>query len=419
MSSERASGFLEHLAWAVFERSPQRTDAAIRFLRAQVLPRLALRLPVYRLTGKTRGGVDASAIFAGHWDSRDYIVNRFFDGSFARVRLGATSIYALPGTLRDLRSEADLTIARISRPVAARVFGREHLCVPEAVDCEIALSDEPPALPLTTKTAKHNAKVVRDNELTWSVSHEMRDCEGFIEGMYEPYLVARHGGRGVRKAPYRVRRQCRQGALLLVHHRGVPVAGGTLIVDAPVLRTGVLGTAHGGKDLLKLGVVSALYLFGAEYARQRGLSRFNLGGSNPSLVDSVLTHKCAWGGRVIDRDESLRDYVLGWSEPTAAVLEMLAHTPLIVRDAGGLSLLAAVAPRSETDGDGAAGESANGGPAQAENFARLSKQAAAAGLRRVIVLGDRSVLPPTVWAVHDVPAERIQASAYALEATLR
>jgi hypothetical protein len=416
VGSDRSLKFLEHVAWTAFERAPHRADAVIRFVRAQVLPRLG-RLPVYRLVGKTRAGTNASAIFAGYWNERDFLVDRLFDGSFERTHLGDTSVYALPATLQRLRPEVDLTIARVARPVAARVFGREHLCVPEAVDCEIALSETPPALPLTTKTAKHNAKIVRDNELTWTVSHDLRDCEAFIATMYEPYLVARHGRRGVRKAPYRVRRQFRHGTLLLIHHRGVPVAGGTLVVDAPVLRSGVLGTADGGKELLKLGVVSALYLFGAEYARQRGLRRFNLGASNPSLVDGVLTHKCAWGARIVDRDESFRDYVLGWGQPSAAVVELLAHTPLIVRDGEGLSVLAAVLPLAA--GDGAKIDPSPPRGPVAEDLARLSKLAAASGLRRVIVLGDRSRMPPGVWAGQRVAAERIRATAHDLEATLR
>jgi hypothetical protein len=419
VSFERSSNFLEHLAWAALERAPHRADAVIRFIRAQVLPRLELRLPIYRLSGQTRTGLQASAIFAGHWDDRDFLVNRFFEGPFARVRLGSTSVYALPSALRRLRSDADLTIARVSRRLVLPVFGREHLCVPEAVDCEIVLSATPPALPLATKTAKHNAKIVRDNELTWSVSHDLRDCDAFIATMYEPYLAARHGTRGIRKEPYRVRRQFRQGALLLVHHRGEPVAGGTLMVDASVLRSGVLGTADGGKNLLKLGVVSALYLFGAEYARQLGLDRFNLGASNPSLADGVLVHKFAWGGRVVDRNESFRDYVLGWSEPTAAVVELLAHTPLIFRDAEGLSVLAAVTPPAEEAREGTSSEPANRDGPVAPDLARLSKQAAAAGLRRVIVLGDGSRLPAGVWAVQRVAAERIRAAAYPLEATRR
>ena len=418
MTSERSPDLLGHLAWAAFERAPQRVDRVIRTFRANVLPRFGFRLPIYRLTGKTRAGAQASAIFAGHWDDRDFLVNRFFDGSFARVRVGAASVYALPSALRRLRSDVDLTIARVARPLVAPLFGRDHLCVPEAVDSEIGLSVTPPALPLTNRSARHNAKIVRDNELTWTISHDLRDCDGFIATMYEPYLATRHGERGIRKVPYQVRRQFRQGALLLVHHRGVPVAGSTLTVDTPVMRWGVLGVLDGGKELLKLGVVSALYLFGAEYARQLGLERFNVGASNPSLADGVLIHKCAWGGRIVDRAASLRDYVLGWSEPTAAVVELLAHTPLIVRDAERLSALTAVVPLAEAGYEGSTRDPGKGDAAVTADLTRLSKQADAAGLRRVIVLGDRSRLPPTVWAVQRVPAERIRAGAY-LEATRR
>lgn len=416
MRSERSSNLLEHLAWAAFERAPQGTEGLLRFVRAQVLPRFALRLPIYRVTGSTRAGAKAAAIFAGYWDDRDFIVNRFFGGSFARVRLGSASVYGLPSVLRSLRSDADLTIARVARSLVAPVFGREQLCVPEAIDGEIALSTTPPALPLTTQTAKHNARVVRDNELTWTVSHDLKDCDKFIATMYEPYLAARHGERGVRKEPYRVRRQFRHGALLLVQHRRVPVAGATVIVDTPALRSGVLGTVDGGKELLKLGVVSALYLFGAEYARQLGLTRFNLGASNPSLVDGVLSHKCAWGARVVDRHESLRDYVLGWNEPTAAVAELLAHTPLIVRDAEGLSVLAALAPPlARASSPGGAFER---GLAEPDDVARLAKHAAAAGLRRVIVLGDPARMPSSVWAVQGVPAEETREAAYPVGASL-
>jgi hypothetical protein len=415
--SERRVKLMEWALWGAYERAPRSVDGVLRFVRAHVLPLFDWRVPIQQITGRTRGGAHARVIFAGHWDERDYLVNRFFSGTFEVTPCGTTPLHGLAGALRRLRADADLTIARVARPLIAHVFGSDPLCVPESVDCEIAVSKQPPALPLATKTARHNAKVVHDNELTYAISRSVRDCTSFIAEMYEPYLAERHGARGVRKEAYRVRRQFRQGALLLVLHRGVAVAGGTLIVDAPVLRTGVLGTAGGSKDYLKLGVVSALYLFSAEYARQRGLERFNLGASSPSLADGVLTHKCAWGARVVDRQESLRDYVLGWGEPTPAVAEFLAHTPLIVRDGGGLSVLAAL-PVQATAGEVGADASGRRAPT-AGDFVKLSKQAAAAGLKRVIVLGDPAALPPSVWAVQPVAAERIRASAYALEASLR
>jgi hypothetical protein len=387
------------LAWAAFEHAPQGTEALIRFVRARVLPRLMQRVPIYRLTGKTAAGMSAVSIFAGHWDERDYLLSRFFAGPYERVQIDTVPISALPKVLRRLRSDAAITIARLPSSLVEPLCRSGCLCVPEAVDCEIAVSATPPALPLETKSAKHNAKVVRDNGFTWTASHDVLACNTFIATMYEPYLAARHGERAVRKAPSRVRRQFRRGALLLIQQQGAPVAGATVIVDGTVLRSGVLGMVEGSEGLLKRGVISALYLFGAEYARQRGLGQFNLGGSHPSLADGVLVHKCGWGARIVPRAESFRDYVLGWNEPNDAVIELLTRTPLIVRDGRGLSLLAAATSTTT-----------------ATDLARLAKQASAAGLERVIALGERSRMPQGLWTAAGVAAERVREAAYRLEA---
>ena len=353
-----------------------------------MLPRLGLRIPIYRLNGVTRyGNSSGTLVFAGNEVERNFIVNRFFAGPFKTERLARVSTYALPAALAQLRNMADLTVARVVRPVATQLQENDFLCAPEAVDCEVEVSatTEASAMLLNTKTAKHNSKVVRDNALSWTVSHDLSDCDVFIETMYVPYVAKRYGHLGVRKAISRVRRQFRHGGLIFVWHDGVRIAGGTVVTDGSVLRSGVLGTLGGRKQLLALGAISALYLFGAEYARQLGLRRFNFGSSVPSLASSVLRHKCSWGGHIIDRKEAIRDYAIGWRRVHDGLVEFFKHTPLILRDVDGLSVL-----------------SASTSSADAAGLARLAKRARNAGLQRTILLEDLASPLRRALARHDV-----------------
>ena len=96
--------------------------------------------------------------------------------------------------------------------------------------------------------------------------------------------------------------------------------------------------------LSRLGALAATTLFAAELARERGLTRINLGGSLPSLTDPVLVSKRLWGARLLPRPRADHDLLLGWREPAPALARLLGRLEPVVRTRSGLGGIASTAP---------------------------------------------------------------------------
>ncbi|MBI4532216.1 MAG: GNAT family N-acetyltransferase [Candidatus Latescibacteria bacterium] len=168
----------------------------------------------------------------------------------------------------------------------------------------------------------------------------------FYNTMYVPFIRRRHGKRAAVRNVYWLRRCFHQGGILWVLHGGRRIAGVFFQQWGQTLHLLALGTANGEWAPVKAGAIAALYYYSVEHARDLGCKTVDFGGSRPALTDGVLCYKRKWGMRLVEKRGSSYDFLVHWAYMDKPVTAFLAHTPLIFRDRGGLSAVAAI------DGEG-------------------------------------------------------------------
>ena len=322
----------------ILARLPARAEARLRAAAACLLPLAALRIPVARLHGATRGtGGQACMLVAGPPHGTRYLTDRFFAGTPRREPIGHATIWQLPGRLRRLRASADVTVARVDRLSARLLFDDDYLRVPDWVGARLPLPVDVAALARTSNSIAEDWRKTRVGGWTAEVTQAPADFDAFYERMYVPYTLARHGAGAYVKGCHHLRRAFRHGGLLWLSRDGEPVAGAVFEQAGATLVLEAIGVAGDGMALRQRGAVAALYVHVIGDAQRRGCTAIDLRGSRPSLADGLLRYKAKWGAAVYDKRDDPRLSLLHWNRLDGAVAELLAHTPLVVRGRDGLT----------------------------------------------------------------------------------
>ncbi len=311
--------------------------------RSHARPLVHWRVPIVRIRGRRPGtSREACVVVAGWKRSVEYFVRRYLGEETRRESLGTAPLIRLPGALSRVGGDADLIIARVPRPSAFWLFDSSYLRVPEGVGARVEVPENPDELSRASTRARRNINRIRRNELSWSISVDQDDFERFYRDYYVPFLSRRYGDLGTQFDRRRLASWFREGCILWIHKGDQRVAAALLQPEGPVLRWWVMGALTEGVDPAKTGALSAIYLFGVECARRYGFRRFDVGFSLPSLRDGVLSHKRSWGARLHDSPLVDLDLVFRWQRFDDGLADFLAETPLIFRDSGGLSAIAAL-----------------------------------------------------------------------------
>ena len=185
----------------------------------------------------------------------------------------------------------------------------------------------------------NNVARVRRAGFRAEVSHELADFHAFYDQMYVPFIRSRYGAESVVSHRARLERCFRQGGIVWALDQGRRVAGVLVRQRGTTLDFVVVGTAGGTPEPARTGAVFAIDLFALEHARALGCTMVDFGGSRASPSDGLLLYKARWGARVLANRTTFYDLCLSWRRLTPPLLALLAHTPLIFRQADGLAAL--------------------------------------------------------------------------------
>lgn len=298
------------------------------------------KTPVVLLRGPTRGsGRSGSLLIAGHEPWVKYIPHRFFHGQPAREPVGEYSLSALPPILDRYCVEADLTVARIDRQSAQRIFGHEYLKVPEWVGTTMRVPEKLEQLVRSGGSIKWDMVLVRRHQYQPVLTQGAQDYDYFYRKIYLPFMQIRHGEMRVLRGETDLRRRAARGGILWVQRNEKGVAALLYERKGDMLDIVALGILEGNLNLGKEGAIAALYYFILKLAREIGCTMVDFRGSRPSLSDGLLRYKSKWGGTLYDKTDSYHDLLIRWPQGNPVVKEFLTHTPLIFRNSGGFSAL--------------------------------------------------------------------------------
>jgi hypothetical protein len=306
--------------------------ATARYLAA---PLHCLRLPVRRITGRTRTGEPATIHAAGHGTSLESLLQRILP---AERQEQPRTTRPLPGLLARMAAEADdteLTIARVPRIVADLCGHAGQLSMPDAVVCEAELGE------LQKRRASHSS--VRSSEarrrkagLGPTFAPGDAEVDAFYDAMYLPFARTRYGAAALIRERTSLRRRARGGGIMWVL-RGEERVGGALVeVQARQLHLVSLGTPLPFEEAHALGVMAAVYGFAADLAASMGLESLDLGTAMPWLSDGPLSTKKYWGARLACTRAINHVHLVGWRRHGPASRAWLGLAPVLLTPRGRL-----------------------------------------------------------------------------------
>ncbi|MCC6682750.1 MAG: hypothetical protein IT445_17755 [Phycisphaeraceae bacterium] len=279
---------------------------------------------------------------AGRATSMDYFLDRL-PGGMPRVESSRTvSRGALAAALHDQINDADLLLARLPRRWLQRhpgAFDGRWWRVPEVVGEKIVLpeSDTANLIPWKNASNQNNLARIRKHNLSWSISHDERDFDYFYHRMYLPFLAQRYGEQSQPRSEHRIRRRFRQGGILWVTQGERKLAAEVFSIRGRQLSSLLMAPEPRYPDAVKMGSLSATYLFMLQWAWQQGCREVLEGVSRPSLSDGVVIHKKHWGAQLVDSPDARHDLLFAWPRFTPPIARFLHESPLVVRDGDQLS----------------------------------------------------------------------------------
>ncbi|MHB1079355.1 MAG: hypothetical protein ACYC67_08120 [Prosthecobacter sp.] len=338
-----------------------------------VLPFVHWRVPVVLLRGPARAsGREVVLLSAGSPSA--FIIGRFFAQEPAVVRRTRVPVWRLQRLVNEWRAAADLVDIEIDR-VSARLFlDTTYLALPRWITSWMNVPEDLREFGRSHRNAQTDLRRIRTRNFECHLSREAKDFALFCEKFHRPHTTARHGSMTMVSPRWMLRYVFRQGMIQWVTRKGEKLAGGILTIKGKVLTKRVNGVLDGRADLLKEGVLSALYVHSMQEARRLGCTEINMGGSMPSLHDGVFRYKSKWASGLRSHEGFISANcvtLLDWNHLAGPVAEFLSQTSLIHHDQDGYSALWAF-PHHE--------------PLTAETLQQHYAQLAAAGLHRFDIL---------------------------------
>ena len=339
--SNRLKDCCVELLWRGFERVPEPVAKFAGHARRAVAPLRELRVPIAWYSGKTPGSLRARILTAGAQSATKYFLGRIFAESPTCTAHGSVLLTSLPRALRELRGEADLTIAETDRIASRFLFGSDYLRVPSWVRATMPVPEDMHALARKSSSTRSDLKLVQKSGIRFEETHSRADFDAFCHDMYLPFARQRHGAQLVVRTPGFLRRCFRKGGVDWILLDNQRVAGSLYSVEGDVLKVLCFGTVGGDYEPVLRGALAALYLMAGDLAKSRGCTMLDFGGTRPCARDGVLQFKRKWGMTFASKPDVRVDLLMRWERSGPFMQEFLTHSPVLFRQGGGLSLLAA------------------------------------------------------------------------------
>lgn len=302
------------------------------WLRRRLRPQ---RVAVERITGKVRGSAATVNVVCGLTaQTRHLMMELIFESPLpVAVQLGQVGLLKMFRSPRSIVPEADLVLMPAAETQHAWLDDGTWFSIPEWIRGHITLPLDPAAL--RHSSIKTNIRQIHRHGYEYVVTRDEKMFEMFYHRMLKPYAEANFG-EGTCLASFDEMRSSREEFdLLLIQKKsqaGEYLAGFLIIYEPEGARIWSLGVRDGDTNLVREGVIAAMYLFAFEFLEKKGFKEVNMGGSRPFLNDGILKFKrrhtqrithCKWEG-----------FALKILRLTPGVKDFLRQNPFIFRSHG-------------------------------------------------------------------------------------
>jgi len=277
-------------------------------------------------------------VFAGHEVNKNYLIQLAFNSSCRDFYVGRKWLWEIRGIAEEKGNDCSLLIAEV--PNSFRILSRKvkSFFVPSWLSGEIDISRDVSSL-VKNESLRSDIRKTKKNELSFEVSNDLSKLRSFYYNMYLPYVYKVHGNRSVIPSydyvQSKFRRRSSSNTLLLLKKEEEYIAGTVLLCEKNRSTCWFIGIKDGNLDYVRDGAPGALYYFSICYSANRGLNKFNFGGSRPFLKDGILRYKKKWDQKISNRQEM--GFLLKILSESDGVKGFLMNNPFIYEDNTGLN----------------------------------------------------------------------------------
>jgi len=148
---------------------------------------------------------------------------------------------------------------------------------------------------------RRNLRKMEKQGFSYVFTQDQEDFDLFYHKMYRPYIHKRYGARFTLAEYEPLRRQFKQGGLILVKRDQEPICGMLCRTVGDTCEADQMGVHEKQFGQVRKGASVALWWFMMGWARRNGLSRFDLGASRARMSDGTFNFKRQWGTRVLPK----------------------------------------------------------------------------------------------------------------------
>ena len=261
------------------------------------------------------------------WDKKlcYYWLNRFSDNYETGSGNRTIATWNIPGFLKKNRQKIDLAIIESTKKTLPGKYPNSFL-LPRWMEMGIDIEST-----LKMPIIKEITRNIKKYSLKYEVREGIEAFDLFYHQMYKPYLLKRHGN-SADIADYKhfshkfISENC---MLFFLIRENEPVASALIELNNNNYRLSALGIKSGGDDILKMGVIGALYYFVMLHHYNQGAG-FLLAGNSMSVVfDGVMEFKMHLGAKPYLKDlEGRSKYYFMPMNTKSSTVKILKSNPL-------------------------------------------------------------------------------------------
>lgn len=295
----------------------------VRSLRALRARQLA---DVWRIEGRERhGGRPLSLLFVGQAVTRQYLSGLLYGAHPLPAKRTIVPRGLLEAGAHALGRRCDLVVLESLRPDGGAAPSGAFW-IPEWVGGEIEFA-EAERLKATSRRLQADLRRLRSLPHRVETTRAPSELYRFYCEFYEPYVRSTRGACACLSSWEDVEARFGQSELYWIMQDGERLAGQIVLYEPDRVRAWCLGVKQGARELVRSGVIAALYQAEIEHLARNGYARLHVGASRAFLTDGALRFKRKWGMRIVDHSD--RGFLFMPRRASDAMRSFLARHPFV------------------------------------------------------------------------------------------
>lgn len=261
------------------------------------------------------------------WDTKlcYYWLNRFSDEFETGLKSRTIATWNITKFLKNNKEKIDIAIIESTEKAISGKYPYSFL-LPRWMEMGIHIEST-----LKKPIIKEITRAIKKYSLKYEIREGIESFDLFYHKMYKPYLLKRHGIAAdiAEYKHFSHKFQTENCVLFFIIRENEPIASAFIEIKKNGYRLSALGIKDGNKELLKMGVIGALYYFVMLYYYNKGAGYLFAGNSMSVVFDGVTEYKLHLGAKpyLDDLDDRSKYYFMPMNTKPF-VVKILKSNPL-------------------------------------------------------------------------------------------